>query len=323
MSVQNELVDAYAKMYLIRSAEEVIANHYLENKIFSFVHFYTGQEAIAVGICNNLDINDRVFGNHRSHGHYLAKGGDLGMMYSEMLGKANGCCSGKGGSMHMLDKKVNFMGTTPILASISPIAAVSAFEQKFHNSENFTTFFIGDGATEEGVFYETLNIASLFNLKLLIIIENNLYSVNSPINSRRPTEFDNNKLCASLGLGYFSCNGNDYVEVSRTAKKAITEMKLKSKPVVIECFTYREMAHSSPLRDDNLDYRKTDTKEIRTENDCLSNLRPTVMTLAGESTIVQIENEIDEKIINALDMALKSPEPTTNQLEVGLYLESN
>jgi pyruvate dehydrogenase E1 component alpha subunit len=120
----------YSKMYLLRKAETVISEYYFANKIFSFVHFYIGQEAVAVGISAHLTLEDRVYGNHRSHGHYLAKGGDLSAMYSEMLGKSTGCCKGKGGSMHMLDRQVGFMGSTPILASAVPIAAGSALQQK-------------------------------------------------------------------------------------------------------------------------------------------------------------------------------------------------
>ena len=124
------LLRAFKKMLTIRHAENMIAEDFRKNKIFSFLHLYTGQEAVATGACMALRIDDRVFGNHRSHGHYLAKGGNLYRMFCEIYGKADGCCNGMGGSMHVLDRSVGFMGSTPILGSAVPIAAGSAFQQK-------------------------------------------------------------------------------------------------------------------------------------------------------------------------------------------------
>jgi len=157
-----DLLQAYKKMFLIRTVEEEIAALYLKEKIMSFVHFYVGQEAVAVGVCDALGANDKVLGNHRSHGHYLAKGGDLKRMVCELLGKEAGLAHGKGGSMHMMDKSVNFTGTTPILGSVVPLACGTAFAQKYQKTGGIAVAFFGDGAFEEGVVYETLNLAALF-----------------------------------------------------------------------------------------------------------------------------------------------------------------
>src|SRR3989344_2720 len=169
--MKTDFLGAYKRMLSIRIAEEEIAKFYLENKVMSFVHFYVGQEAVAVGVCDALSKEDRAMGNHRSHGHYLAKGGDLKRMICELFGKAEGCCHGKGGSMHMIDKSVNFIGSTPILGSVVPLANGSAFEQKYSKKKSVTAVFFGDGAFEEGIVYETLNLAALFKLPLLLVLE--------------------------------------------------------------------------------------------------------------------------------------------------------
>ena len=127
-------------MVLIRTAEEEIAQYYLKNKIMSFVHFYVGQEAVAVGVCDALTKGDRMLGNHRSHGHYLAKGGDLKRMMCELFGKEGGCANGMGGSMHMIDKSVDFIGSTPILGSVAPLTVGSAFEQKYNKKRCYRNY---------------------------------------------------------------------------------------------------------------------------------------------------------------------------------------
>lgn len=314
-----EILELYSKMYLLRRAESVIADHYFSNKIFSFVHFYIGQEAVAVGVCSNLNKEDRVFGNHRSHGHYLAKGGNLLAMYSEMLGKSNGCCKGKGGSMHMLDRSVGFMGSTPILASAAPIATGSALEQKMNNSDWITVVFIGDGAAEEGVFLESLNFAVVFQLPILFIIENNLYSVNSPKEVRKSIEHSFEKICQGLNISYSEADGNDAISVLNVSNKVIKEIKATQKPAVIEITAYRHMAHSAPIKDDKAGYRKIDTEEIRTERDSLLNLRNVLLQELSEDKIKEKENEIDLLINETLIDAINSPEPLIDELEKGLF----
>ena len=189
-------------MQLIRITEQEIANFYLANKVMSFVHFYVGQEAVATGVCAALASGDKVMGNHRSHGHYLAKGGDLKRMVCELLGKAHGSSKGKGGSMHMIDKSVNFVGSTPILGSVVPLACGAAFEQKYNKKNDLTVSFVGDGASEEGVVYETINLAALFKLPYLIVVENNLYSVNSKIKDRRSEGYNVEKIVTARRAVY-------------------------------------------------------------------------------------------------------------------------
>ena len=320
MQTKTDIVEIYSKMYLLRRAETVIAEHYFNNKIFSFVHFYIGQEAVAVGVCSNLEIEDRVFGNHRSHGHYLAKGGNLPAMYAEMLGKKTGCCKGKGGSMHMLDRSVGFMGSTPILASAAPIAVGSALQQKMSNSKNMTVVFVGDCAAEEGVFYESLNLASLMKLPILFVVENNLYSVNSPKSARKSEKHSYEKICEGMGMRYFQANGNDVTDVLRITLKASDLIKTGNGPIVIEATVFRHMAHSAPIKDDKAGYRVIDTEEERNNQDSLLRARQQLLETHDEDFAQKIEGSIESEISKALDFAINSDEPSENELIEGLFL---
>lgn len=317
----HEMLKVYEKMYLLRKAETVIAEHYFNNKIFSFVHFYIGQEAVAVGVAGNLETKDRVFGNHRSHGHYLAKGGNLSAMYAEMLGKRTGCCGGKGGSMHMLDRSVGFMGSTPILASAAPIATGSALQQKMSGDPHLTVVFIGDGASEEGVFYESLNLAALMNLPILFVIENNLYSVNSPRNARKSEAHSYKKICDGMGIQYFEADGNDVQSVLTESAKAIEIIKGQTRPVVIECTVFRHMAHSAPIRDDKAGYRVIDTEEVRAKKDSVRSLREYLVEAGKQQEVEALEMEIEAQVSAALDFAIDSPEPAEGELLEGVFVK--
>ncbi|MEK9185861.1 MAG: thiamine pyrophosphate-dependent dehydrogenase E1 component subunit alpha, partial [Patescibacteria group bacterium] len=306
-------LSAYKKMYLIRETEQQLVDLYLKEKIMSFVHFYIGQEAVAVGVCEALDKEDRVMGNHRSHGHYLAKGGDLKRMICELLGKAEGLAKGKGGSMHMRDKSVNFIGSTPILGSIVPLANGSAFEQKYSNKKSITATFCGDGAFEEGVIYETLNLAALFKLPFLLVVENNLFSVNSKIKDRRSVKHNPRKIVTGFGVSYSKADGNDFVDVHNKAKSIIKKIKKGGGPAVLECITYRHMAHSAPIFDEN--YREEDTLEQRVGKDSVKKLRNLLIN-QGLSNIElhKIEEMIKSEVLESIDYATKAKFPEEKEL---------
>ncbi len=304
-------------MILIRIAEQEIANHYLQNKIMSFVHFYVGQEAVAVGVCDALGKEDRVMGNHRSHGHYLAKGGDLKKMISELLGKENGLARGKGGSMHMIDKSVNFIGTTPILGSVVPLSCGAAFEQKYNKKEGITVAFFGDGAFEEGIVYETLNLANLFKLPLLLVVENNLFAVNSKISDRRSPEYDIEKIVSGFGVSYIKADGNDYEDVFNKTRK-LTELVRTGKPAVLECVAYRHMAHSAPIFDEG--YREEDVLEKRQERDSLRKVKQSLLDSGvKEEELVKIEEETKKTVLDSIKFAVDSNYPPKESLYTDLY----
>ena len=305
-------------MFLIRMAEEQIAAYYIENKIMSLVHFYTGQEAIAVGVCDALKKDDRVMGNHRSHGHYLAKGGDLKKMVCELFGKEYGSSHGKGGSMHMIDTSVNFIGSTPILSSAVPLSCGSAFEQKYHKSDAITVVFLGDGAFEEGGVYESLNLATLLKLPLLVVLENNLRSINTRLWERRSVAHNTEKIVTGFGVRYIKADGNDYSDVALKVRELITEVRI-GKPALIECMTYRHMAHSGPTFEEET--REEDTAEQRKEKDSVVKMRrETIASGVSEEEIIATEDNIKKTVINAIAFAENAPFPKKESLYTDLYV---
>lgn len=316
--MENKFLEAYKKMLLIRVAEQEIVNLYLREKIMSFVHFCVGQEAVAVGVCDLLTKDDRVLGNHRSHGHYLAKGGDLKRMICELLGKENGSSRGKGGSMHLTDKSVNFIGSTPILGSVVPLACGSAFEQKYNKKKSITVVFYGDGASEEGVVYETYNLAALFKLPILFVIENNLFAVNSKLRDRRSADYDAEKITAGFGLAYQKADGNDFADVSKKAENLIKNVR-GGRPAVLECVTYRHMAHSAPIFDEG--YREEDVLEKRLEKDPIKKIRNTLLAHGvSEKKLIKIEEDTKNYVLKSIKFALSSKYPTKKVLYTNFYV---
>jgi TPP-dependent pyruvate/acetoin dehydrogenase alpha subunit len=315
----NTKLDAFKSMVLLRIAEEEIAKLFLRDKIMSFVHFCVGQEAVAVGVSNALSPSDRALGNHRSHGHYLAKGGNLRSMICEILGKAEGFAGGKGGSMHMIASKEGFTGSTPILGSIAAIAAGSAFAQKQARSQGVTVAYIGDGASEEGGVYETLNLAALFNLPLLIVVENNLYSVNSKIRDRRSPNYSAEDIIKGFGVAYLKADGNDYNDVHSKAEELLAGVR-QGKPAVLECVVYRHMAHSAPLFDDSQGYRDEDVLERRLQRDCLKILQQELLAEGKtEESLAMVIDETRKLVIAEVEYAVEAKYPDPKDLYRGLY----
>jgi pyruvate dehydrogenase E1 component alpha subunit len=219
------------------------------------VHLSIGQEAVAVGVCSHLSRRDYVLSSHRSHAHYLAKGGDLKAMMAELYGKATGCSKGKGGSMHLVDLSVGFLGATPIVGSTIPIAVGTAFGSVMRGEQRVTAIFFGDGATEEGVFHESLNFAALKRLPVVFVCENNLYSVYSRISVRRPEGREIFRLAREYGVESYQGDGNDVVKVYTLAERAVRKARQGGGPTFLEFKTYRWREHCGPHYDDHLGYR--------------------------------------------------------------------
>lgn len=245
----------FSKLVRIRKIEEFIAKKYSEFKMRCPVHLSIGQEAIPVGICSNLKKSDQLFSAHRSHAHYLAKGGNLKKMISELYGKKNGCVSGKGGSMHLLDLEVGVLGAVPIVGSTIPIATGAAWANKIKKNNKIVVVFFGDGATEEGVFMESLDFASLKNLPILYVCENNKYSVYSRINSRQSSKRKITNISKSLGIKSKKIPGNDTIKIFKETRKIINQIRKGAGPRLIELNTYRTLEHCGPNNDDHLNYR--------------------------------------------------------------------
>ena len=246
----------FESMLRIRLVEESIANKYSEQKMRCPTHLSIGQEAIAVGVCANLTSQDQVLSTHRAHAHYLAKGGCLNSMMAEIYGKASGCSKGMGGSMHLIDTSVGFMGSTAIVGNTIPVAVGLALEKKLTCKKSIACVFFGDGATEEGAFYESVNFAIIHSLPILFICENNLYSVYSGLEVRQPMDRKIYKMVRAMGISAQHGNGNDVEEVARKVKHAKTTILKSGGPQFLEFDTYRWREHCGPNFDNNIGYRE-------------------------------------------------------------------
>lgn len=246
----------FESMLRIRLVEESIANKYSEQKMRCPTHLSIGQEAIAVGVCANLTSQDQVLSTHRAHAHYLAKGGCLNSMMAEIYGKASGCSKGMGGSMHLIDTSVGFMGSTAIVGNTIPVAVGLALEKKLTRKKSIACVFFGDGATEEGAFYESVNFAIIHSLPILFICENNLYSVYSGLEVRQPVDRKIYNMVRAMGISAQHGNGNDVEEVARKVKHAKTMILKSEGPQFLEFDTYRWREHCGPNFDNNIGYRE-------------------------------------------------------------------
>ena len=198
MLPRDERLALYRSMLKIRRVEERVQALYPEGDMRCPTHFSIGQEAVAAGVCRSLRLEDHVISAHRSHAHYIGKGGNLRAMFAELYGKVDGCASGKGGSMHLIDLSVNFLGCVPIVGSTIPIGVGAAFGAMLQDRAAVTVIFFGDAATETGVFHESVNFAAVHHLPVLFVCENNLYSVNTPLDVRQP----GNRTIADLARGH-------------------------------------------------------------------------------------------------------------------------
>ena len=311
----------YKEILRIRTIEEELASYYREQEMRCPVHFSIGQEAIAVGVCQALRPGDPVMSGHRSHAHYLAKGGDLKTMVAELYGKANGCASGNGGSMHLIDLKVNFIGATSIVAGTIPVVVGIGFANKLKDKDSISVSFFGDAATEEGLFYESLNFASLHKLPVLFVCENNLYSVFSPLSVRQPSSRKIYKIAKAMGINSVRIDGNDVEGVYLTAKNVLSEIQSGRGPYLIEAMTYRWLEHCGPNYDNHIGYRTEDEFLRWKKKDPLSNyekklLRESVIT---EELITNSREEILRDVRDAIQYAKSSPYPEASQMNRNVY----
>jgi len=221
MSPYNSLITAYYEMLRVRNIEEAIATRYSEQEMRCPVHLSIGQEAVPVAVCASLEKTDYAMSSHRSHAHYIAKGGSIPKMIAEIYGKETGCCRGKGGSMHLIDREVGFLGATPIVGSTIPIGVGAAMGSVMAGENRVTAVFLGDGAAEEGVFHESVNFAVLKQLPVVFVCENNFYSVYSHLNVRQSEKRQLFEIARGHGLPSEQADGNDYKQVAKLSKEAV------------------------------------------------------------------------------------------------------
>ena len=300
-------VDLFKEMLRIRKIEETIAERYPEQKMRCPVHLSIGQEAVAVGVCKAALPSDFLISNHRAHAHYLAKGGSLKAMIAEIYGKETGCSKGRGGSMHLVDLSAGVVGSTPIVAGSIPVGVGLAFATVLKGRSDITIIFLGEGATEEGVFAECLNFASLKKLPVLFVCENNYYSVYSPLEVRQPKERDRTAIARAHGLFAKEGFGNRVEEVYQLAEEAIGWIRAKNGPAFIEFETYRHREHCGPHFDNHIGYR-TEEEFLCWKKKCPIELQKKALNLP-QRELDRFTADIEAEIEEAFEYAQKSPFP--------------
>lgn len=311
----------YYEMLRIRAVEEKIAELYPEQGMRCPVHLSVGQEAPAVGVCAALSSDDYALSAHRSHAHYLAKGGSLKAMLGELYGRVTGCCQGKGGSMHLIDRSVGFLGAVPIVGSTIPIAAGVAFGSVMKQESRVTVVFFGEGATEEGVFHEALNFAELKRLPIVFVCENNFFSVYSPLSVRQPPGREVAALAQGHGMESFQGDGNDVTEVYRLTNRAVTKARSGGGPTFLEFKTYRWREHCGPNYDNHLGYRSLEEFESWKARCPLKRLSEHLLGahLAVQRDLEAMEERLSAEIDEAFAFAKSSAYPDPSLLHEHLF----
>ena len=312
-------LELLASMTRIRLVEEEISKRYSNQQMRCPVHLSIGQEASAVGVCSALRKSDWAFSGHRNHAHYLAKGGDLQRMISEIYGKETGCCGGKGGSMHLTDQSSGFIGATPIVGSTIPIAVGAALTAQREGKGRVVVVFLGDGAMETGVIHESLNFAALKELPILFVCENNLYSVYSPLEVRQPQQRSISDLAAGHGIETICANGNDAKEVFEKTSLAVSELRDGNGPRFIELSTYRWREHCGPGYDNNIGYRSEQEFEEWKLRDPLEIITRGTNIFLDRSKLEEIQLEID----HAFTTAINDPYPDPRTALLPVFAQSN
>lgn len=316
---KNIYLDLYFMMKKIRMTEEKIAENYHEDNMHTPVHLYIGQEAIAAGVCSNLKPTDKVFSNHRNHGHYLAKGGDLYAMIAELHNKETGCSRGRGGSMHLTDNSVGFPITSAIVAGGVPIATGSALASTIRKSNDVSVVFFGDAASEEGVVFESMCFAALKKLPIIYICENNMFSVCTPLEKREVSKSVCKKFESVLNVKYV--DGNDVESIYLSAKEAIDNARVGGGPLVIECLTYRMRDHHDTRTGVDAGYQTQDEWQFWSRRCPIEKARK---NLYEEGVLDEYKEKEFEKMFmlvldDAFRKAIADPLPKPDDIYYGLF----
>jgi len=304
------LVSLYTMMYKIRNFEEQGIKLYRDGHIRGYFHPYLGEEAIATGVCAAMDSNDFISSTHRGHGHCLAWGADMKSMFAELLGKENGFCKGLGGSMHIADYTKNNLGANGIVGSGVPVAVGAALGISMRGEKKMVSTFVSDGGANIGSFLESLNLASAWKLPVLFIIENNQYAVSTPI-EESTGETELYKRGIGFGVESVRIDGNNVLEVYRTAESFVERCRKGEGPFLMECVTFRKSGHH--INDPGL-YLPRDKVEYYKQHDPLLIGKKYLNDLAGmsEIDIVVIEKQVLSEIKAAISFAIKSPEMSSS-----------
>jgi pyruvate dehydrogenase E1 component alpha subunit len=308
-----DLIDLLRRMWLIRAFEEKASALYAERQIVGLLHLGIGQEAVAVGVCSVLRVDDFVYGGHRSHGHAIAKGADVNRLMAELAGRATGYCGGKGGSMHIVAREAGFITATGVVGGTIPLALGAAFAAKEKKQNQVAVVFFGDGAGQAGPFHESLNIASLWQLPVIFICENNGYAEFTPLSAHTKIE----RLAQhakTYGIPASTVDGNDLFAVRAAMEKAVEKCRAGQGPIFVECLTHRMRGH---YEGDPAKYRELAQLAEWKKKDPIARVARALKSkkAINDNTIEAIEREARDRIEKAAEFALSSPWPDASEVD--------
>jgi len=314
---KDKLVGMYKRMLEIRFFEEKVFDLYAQNLVPGTIHLYLGEEAVAVGVCSALKRDDYITSTHRGHGHCIAKGADLKRTMAEILGKKTGYCKGKGGSMHIADFTIGMLGATAVVGAGLPIAVGAGLSVKLRGTDQVVACFFGEGASNQGTFHESINMASTWKLPVIFVCENNLYAMGT--RQSRVMNIENiADRAVAYGIPGAVVDGNDVLTVYEATQKAVERARRGEGPTLIECKTYRHKGHS---RVDPAKYRPKEEVEQWLAKDPIKRFKEKLLqtNTLTEAEIQQIEKEVSDEIEEAVKFAMESPYPAPEEALEDVY----
>ncbi len=315
---RDQLIDFYRRMRLIRTFEDKLADLVMAGKLPGFFHLYAGEEAVAVGVCSHLGDRDYITSTHRGHGHSIAKGVDVHAMMAELFGRTNGVCKGKGGSMHIADLDRGMLGANGIVGAGIPLAVGAGLTASIKKTGGVAVAFFGDGASNQGQFHEGLNLAAVWKLPVVFVVENNLYGEATPYEYVTPVR-DIADRAASYGMPGVVADGMDFFAVHETAGKAIERARAGEGPSLLEFKTYRYYGH---YVGDPLTYRtEEEASEVKAKRDplLLFTNRVTEEGLVEREVLETIDGQIAETVADAVGKAEQGPLPSVEDVTRDVY----
>ena len=316
-----ETVDLLRRMSLVRAFEEKLSALYAERQVVGLLHLAIGQEAVAVGALSLLRADDYVYGGHRSHGHAIAKGADINKLMAEIAGRATGYCGGKGGSMHIVAKECGFITATGVVGGTIPLALGAAFAAKERKKGQLAVVFFGDGAGQVGPFHESLNIASLWQLPVIFICENNGYAEFTPLSAHTKVE-RLARHAKTYGIPASTVDGNDLFAVREAMTKAIAICRAGKGPVFVECLTHRMRGH---YEGDPAKYRELSQLAEWKKKDPIARVARTLKSKKAitDKELEAIEDEARARVEKAANFSLASPWPADDTVDQQVYAATN
>ena len=319
---KEKLIKLLENMLVIREFESTVQKHFAAGEIPGFVHLYLGEEAVAVGACSSLKEEDFITSTHRGHGHLLARGGDVKKMMAEIFGKATGYNKGKGGSMHIADVSLGILGANGIVGAGLPIAAGSGITSQILGTDAVTICFFGDGASNRGTFHEAINLASVWNLPVVFVCENNMYAISMPqyrSDGRKGQNIkDVSDRAVSYGISGVTVDGNDVMAVNEAVTEAVKKARNGGGPSLVECKTYRHRGH---FEGDPTVYRSDEELEQWKKKDPINKFVNLLkdQELLDDAEYGELKEKVEARIKEALDFAQDSPEPDPSEVTTDVY----